>query len=129
VRWRRQAPVGERGSSPVEFAIVAGALIFLTFAIPQVGFVYFANSLALGAATQGVNVERGYQATPGSGVTHANEFLDLAGAGLTNRQVTVSRSGTEVTITVTGQAISVLPGLTFTVRKSAHGPIERPTAP
>ena len=129
--WRRPTTKlsKDRGSSPVEFAIVAAAMIFLGFAVVQAGLVYYANSIALGAATQGVNVERSYQAPPGSGTAHTNEFLDTAGAGLRNRTVTTRRSETEVRITVSGNAISVLPGLSFSVSRSAHGAIERPTAP
>ncbi|MFD6757363.1 TadE family protein [Micromonospora gifhornensis] len=130
VRVRRQPRSRrERGSSPVEFAIVAAPMLLLGFAGFQVGVVYYANSIALAAATQGVNVERGYNAPPGSGADHTNDFLDAAGAGLSNPQVAVTRTATEVRITVTGTSISLLPGLAFPISRSAHGSIERVTDP
>lgn len=104
-------------------------MIMLTFAIIQVGLVSFAQSIALGAATQGVNAGRGYQADAAAGQNRATNFLAAIGVGLDEPQVTVVRSATEVRVTVTGRAVSVLPGLTWTVTKTAHGPIERPTAP
>lgn len=134
--WTRRCPPprwhdhhSERGSSPIELAIVASAMLLLAFLVVQAGLTYWAHSIALGAATQGVNVERGYQASPGSGGAHAREFLGAAGFGLTDQQVAVSRTGTQVTVTVTGRAISVLPGLGFRVSRTAHGSIERVTTP
>ncbi|MEU8315000.1 TadE/TadG family type IV pilus assembly protein [Micromonospora sp. NPDC049033] len=113
----------------MEFAIIALPMILLTFAVLQTGLVFFAQSIALGAATQGVNAGRGYQSTAAAGEARATNFLSAAGAGLENQQVVVTRTGTEVRVTVTGQAITVLPGLSWTISKSAHGPVERPTTP
>ncbi|WP_328383703.1 pilus assembly protein [Micromonospora zamorensis] len=113
----------------MEFAIIALPMILLTFAVIQTGLVYFAQSIALGAATQGVNSARGYQSSSTAGETRTTNFLSAAGVGLENQQVIVTRSATEVRVTVTGQAITVLPGLSWTISKSAHGPVERPTTP
>ncbi|SBT40474.1 TadE family protein [Micromonospora narathiwatensis] len=119
----------DRGSSPVEFAIIALPMLLLTFAVVQTGLVFFAQSIALAAATQGVNGARGYQSTAAAGESRALNFLSTAGAGLENRQVVVTRTATEVRVTVTGRAITVLPGFNWTISRSAHGPVERPTAP
>ncbi|WP_328384196.1 TadE/TadG family type IV pilus assembly protein [Micromonospora zamorensis] len=131
--WRRacrwQMRPADQGSSPVELAIVAPVVLLLAFMVVQAALVYWAHSIALGAATQGVTVERGYRAAPGSGATHAREFLAAAGDGLTDQQVTVTRTGTEVQVTVTGRAVSVLPVINFRVSRTAHGSIERVTTP
>ncbi|MFI7026315.1 TadE family protein [Micromonospora sp. NPDC049900] len=133
-RWparlrRRLHSERERGSSPVEFVIVAAPMLLLGFGGFQVGIVYYANSIALAAATQGVNVERGYNAPPGSGADHANNFLTSAGMGLSHSQVSVTRTTTDVRVTVTGNSISLLPGMTFSISRTAHGSIERVTDP
>ncbi|MEV7268041.1 TadE family protein [Micromonospora aurantiaca] len=122
--WRH-----DRGSSPVEFAVIALPMLLLTFAVLQTGLVYFAQSIALGAATQGVNAARGYQSTAAAGEARAASFLSTAGAGLNDQQVVVTRTGSEVRVTVTGKAITVLPGVSWTISKTAHGPVERPTVP
>ncbi|MBQ1053478.1 pilus assembly protein [Micromonospora sp. C32] len=123
-RWHH-----DRGSSPVEFAVIALPMLLLTFAVVQTGLVYFAQSIALGAATQGVNAARGYQSTAAAGEARAAAFLSTAGAGLDNQQVVVTRTGSEARVTVTGKAITVFPGLNWTISKTAHGPVERPTSP
>ncbi|MDT0532171.1 TadE/TadG family type IV pilus assembly protein [Micromonospora sp. DSM 115977] len=113
----------------MEFAVIALPMILLTFAVVQTGLVFFAQSIALGAATQGVNAARGYQATAATGEARATSFLSAAGAGLEDEQVVVTRTATEARVTVTGRAITVLPGFSWTITKSAHGPVERPTTP
>jgi Flp pilus assembly protein TadG len=125
----RCAGDGQRGSNPVEFAIVAGAMLMLAFITVQAALVFYAQSVALGAATQGVNAARGYLSNAGAGEDHARDFLTAAGTGLTGQRVSASRSATEVSVTVSGRAISVLPGLNFAVRRTAHGPVERVTEP
>jgi Flp pilus assembly protein TadG len=125
-RWRILRR-GDRGASPVELAIVSLGLLVLTFSVIQVGLVFYARSLAHVAATQAVNVARGYGATDEAGRQKAVAFLNRAGDGLRNPTITIRRTGTEVTVTVTGSAISVLPGLRFTVQQSAHGSVERVT--
>ncbi|MEV4824534.1 TadE family protein [Micromonospora sp. NPDC049274] len=113
----------------MEFAIVALPMVLLTFAVIQTGLIYFAQSIALGAATQGANAARGYQSSAAAGEGRATDFLSTAGVGLENHQVVVTRTETDAHVTVTGQAITVLPGLSWTVSMSAHGPVERPTTP
>jgi Flp pilus assembly protein TadG len=120
---------GQRGSNPVEFAIVATMMLTLAFIVVQAALVFYAQSIALGAATQGVNAARGYQSSAGAGENHAQDFLAAAGTGLTDQRVSASRGGTEVSVTVSGRAISVLPYVNFTVRRTAHGPVERVTQP
>ncbi len=111
----------------MEFAIIASAMIVLTFTVVQVGLYFYARSVALGAATQGVNSGRGYNAPESAAQTTAQRFLDQAGAGLTDKRITVTRNGQDIQVTVTGTAISVLPGVSFTVSQTAHGSIEQPS--
>jgi Flp pilus assembly protein TadG len=117
----------DRGASPVEFAIVAAAMLFLSFAVVQVGLVFYARSIALAAATQGANAARGYNANNEAGQAASQRFLDAAGDGLRDQNITVRRVGNDVTVTVTGNAVSVLPGFNFGINQSARGSIERVT--
>ncbi len=115
----------DRGGGPVEFAILALPILVLTFIVAQAAFVFYARSTALAAATQGANAARAYNAAPSAGITKANDFLTVIGGSLDNPTVSYSSTGTEITITVTGQAQSIIPGLSFTVTQSASGPVER----
>jgi Flp pilus assembly protein TadG len=135
--WRRRdvGASADRGTGPVEFAILSLGMLTLAFMIVQAGLLYHARSVALGAATQGVNVARGYQADPGqrdeqmqAGVTHAEQFLARLGGGLKDSTVTAridNTNGDAIVVTVTGKAISVLPGLTFNIQQSARGSVEQ----
>jgi len=109
----------------VEFAILALPILVLTFIVAQAAFVFYARSTALAAATQGANAARAYNATPSAGITKANDFLTVIGGSLRNPTVSYSSTGTEVTITVTGQAQSIIPWLSFNITQSASGPVER----
>lgn len=115
----------DRGGGPVEFAVLALPILVLTFVVAQAALVFYARSTALAAATQGANAARAYNAPTNAGVVKANDFLADVGNGLQNPVVTFSTTGTEVTITVTGQARTIIPGLSFTVTHSASGPVER----
>jgi len=102
-------------------------MILIAFAVVQVGLVFYARSLALAAATQGVNAGRGFNAPAGTADAAARGFLDQAGDGLADQNISVIRTTTDVRVTVTGVAISVLPGVTFRINQTAHGSIEQPT--
>ena len=115
----------DRGSSPVELAILMPAILLLLFASIQVGVIFVARSVALNAAQLSTSAERAYDAPQGAGGAQARDFLARAGDWLTDPQVTVTRDGTQVTTTVEGRALSLVPGMTFTVSQRAHGTVER----
>ncbi|WP_117209906.1 TadE family protein [Allorhizocola rhizosphaerae] len=115
----------DKGAAVVEFAIVALPMLIVTFMVVQAALVYYARSTALAAATQGANAARAYNAPSDAGQLRANNFLNQAGGGLRNHDVIVVFSGTDVTVTVTGNAVPVLPGFNFGVAQSASGPRER----
>ena len=121
-RLRRQ---GERGSSPVELAILAPAVLLALFASIQVAAVFMARSVALSAAQEASTAERAFGAPAGAGTDRGRSFLGRAGDWLSGGQVRVERNGEQVTTTVTGRAISLVPGFTFTVSQSSRGEVER----
>ena len=118
----------DRGSVSLEIAILGPALLLLIFSIVQAGLWFYARSLALAAAQEGVTAARSYQANPNSGRSRAQSFLDeQAGDSLTGTTVTSAGSTpTRVRIKVTGRALSVLPGIPgLKVTQAADGPVER----
>ncbi|NUT33034.1 MAG: pilus assembly protein [Hamadaea sp.] len=114
-----------RGEGPVEFAILTFPLLLLTFMIAQASLVWYAHSVALGAATQGANTARLYGSSASAGNDEARQFLDRIGPALVNPTVRTTVTGDRVTVVVTGEAQTIVPGVTFRVRQSASGPIER----
>lgn len=118
---------GEAGSVSLEIAILGPALLLLIFTVVQSGLWFYARSLALAAAQEGVDAARAYGAPAGTGVARAMSFLHRsAGDSLQHPAVTrLPTTATSVRIEVTGRALSVLPGIPgLPVRQIAAGPIE-----
>ncbi|HEX9343166.1 MAG TPA: hypothetical protein VF995_06080, partial [Actinomycetota bacterium] len=68
-----------------------------------------------------------FQATDADGTTRANQALQALNAGgiLTSPQVNVTRAGGNVTVTVAGGVVSLLPGVHLTIRPQvSEGPVE-----
>lgn len=122
----------DRGSATLEIAILGPALLALIFVLIQAGLWFYARSLALAAAQEGVTAARAYTAGPTAGTTRVQAFLaEQAGDSLLGSSVsTTGTTATTVQVTVTGRALSVLPGIPgFAVSQSAHAERERFTVP
>jgi hypothetical protein len=109
----------------VELAIVLPAVLIALFASIQLGSWFLARSVALAAAQQATTAQRAYQAPAGAGESSAERFLARAGDWLVDPKVRVERDGTQVRTTVTGRALSLLPGVDLTVSQTARGEVER----
>jgi len=115
----------ERGSSAVEMAIIFPVTIFVVFAIIQFGIWYHAAAIARSAAQEGARAASVYQANPSAGMTSAEAVLRENANGLiTHVQVTRSRDGEVATVTVSGEALQVIPFIPLAVHASATAPIE-----
>ncbi|MDG4807149.1 pilus assembly protein [Micromonospora sp. WMMD1120] len=140
-RWRRAVSTArrrvaaggrERGANPVELAVLMPLILVLLFASIQIAAVFLARSTALNAAQSGVNAERLYDAPDGAGAQSATRFLRAAGGwlvGWDRTGPTCEATATDVTCTVTGRSLSVVPGVEFAIRQTAHGTVERVTEP
>jgi hypothetical protein len=126
---RRLATGGvDRGANPVELAVVMPAILVLLFGSIQVAAWFVARATALNAAQSAVNAQRVHQAPPGAGEARAIAFLTAAGdwlVGWDEPGPTCVTSAAEVTCTVTGRSLSIVPGVEFAVRQTAHGTVER----
>ncbi|MFD0120179.1 TadE/TadG family type IV pilus assembly protein [Streptomyces virginiae] len=123
---------GDRGESSIQMAIVFPFVIVLTVVVVQAAMWFHARSVALTAAREGVAAARTYQSPEDAGAARARETLGrIAGDSL--REPTVSTAGstdTDVRVTVTGSAPSMLPGLSgLSVSQFASAPRERWTTP
>lgn len=100
-------------------------LMFLVVAIVQVTLAAYANHIAQGAAEQALDAARTLNATNADGQTEATAVLrQLASGPLIDPHVSVTRTATTVTVTITGHAERVWLGPTLPVHASATGPIE-----
>ena len=84
--------------------------------------------LALAAAQEGARTAARENATLAAGTSAATAFVtDTAGDSLSSVAITGSRTAVTVTITVRGSSLSLVPGWTPRVERSASLPVERIT--
>jgi hypothetical protein len=133
---RRDPPTyGDRprdaGSASIEFAITMAAVMAVIFTAIQASTWFWARSIALAAAQEGVDAQRAYTAAPGAGQAQAQAFITSTKDGLTGTTISVSTTPDGVRVVVTGQCLSVLPGFcaAFPVSATVHGTRERITSP
>lgn len=129
---RRGREAGDRGESSIQMAIVFPFVILVTVAVVQAAMWIHARNIALTAAREGVAAARTYQSPDGAGAARARETLGrIAGDSLRGAAVSTGGStATDVSVTVTGSAPSMLPGLSgLSVSQSASAPRERWTQP
>ena len=115
----------DRGSASLELTIVFPVVLALLFTALQAGMWFYARAVAMSAAQEGVRHTRVVEGTAAAGESAARRFGETTGKGvITITGVDVS-DGDQVTVTVTGDALSLLPGITFTVTQTASGPKEQ----
>jgi len=118
----------DRGTSPIELAILLPVIIIAMFASIQVAMYFIARSAALAAAQEGVAVQRVLGAGKDTGQQAAKKLLDTGQAGdfLTNYTVTTAKcpSNGGIAITVSGDAPALIPYFPVHVTATAHGTCE-----
>lgn len=131
MRTRRPRRRGQDGMTSLEVVILFPLMIMLIMAVTQTALWYFARAAALAAARSGANVGSSYGSTPGDGAAAADRFAAAqAGDMLGGEHASPGGSTPDsVHITVTGDAISLVPGLPIHVSQSAQQPIEKFTRP
>lgn len=104
---------------PVMFAVMFLGL--------QAALFYHARTVAIAAAQTGARAAGAEAGTAGQGMAAAAAFVTASGGSdvLEGASVSGNRSTTTATVTVTGDALSVIPGWSPTVRQSATVPVER----
>lgn len=124
-RAQRALAGDERGASSVEAVLVFPALVLVFLAIIHGATLLHAGNVAQGAAQSAYEAARLYDATPESGTTAGHEAIAAAGGGLVDATVVVDVSPTTITVTVTGAAPALVPGLPLGVTRTVSGPVER----
>jgi Flp pilus assembly protein TadG len=141
VTARAPRPRDDSGTSAIELAILAPLLIMLIFGLVQIGLWAYGRSVALQAAQEGVaqirliqpsdaNADQKVATAVADTQTYASS---IGGQGLIDPRVAPAPvystpelgQPTRVTVTVTGHVMSLVPGWTFTVTRSASGELEQ----
>lgn len=124
VPWR--AIQGDRGSVSLELAIAFPVVLLLITALMQYGLWFFARTVALAAAQEGVSAARVLDAVPADGEEGAAQYIEDNGADTLMAPTVVATTPTAgvVAIEVSGRSLTVVPGMALTVTQSAQGPVE-----
>jgi Flp pilus assembly protein TadG len=127
---------GDRGASALELSLVApGLLLFIFFSI-QTGLYFYGRAVAEQAAREGVSKLRLAQTeTICQNIAEAVKASVEAYAVTVGRETLLDPEATigcplnveeeKVTVTVTGDVITLVPGLDLTVTQRVLGEIER----
>jgi Flp pilus assembly protein TadG len=122
----RQQDRADSGALTLSYVIVFPAVLIAFLFIVQAALYFMAHDLALAAAQQGADVAREYDSTDGAGSAAALSLIRQDGSGMLEfERVIATRTGTTVTVTVSGQAWSLVPGLPVIVNETVQEPIER----
>lgn len=117
------------GSFSLELAVLFPVFLLLILVIVQAALYFFARSVASSAAQQGADTARLQGNTPSQGAAAAAGFVTGQGGGILDHLAvdTTGSTPTRIHLTVSGQALTIVPGLSLTVRQSATAPRERYT--
>jgi hypothetical protein len=109
----------------VELVLATPLLGLLLLLVVQFALWAHAVHLAQAAANGGVQVARAYHSSAEDGRRETTTLVQhLAGTILTGTDVACRRGAASATVTVTGTAITVVPGLHLPVRVSITTPLE-----
>lgn len=115
----------DRGSSTVEFVIGAALMVLLLLVIVQFAVYFHVRSVAHTAARHGLDQVRVLDGSTDAGIAMTHEFLIQSGGGLSGRSVSATRTPERSTVTVRGNVVSVVPGVSLGVDVSVAAPTER----
>ncbi len=128
LRLRAPCDRGDRGSATLEITVLFPVVLLLILGVVQGALYYHARDVALAAAADGLTAARSRTGSAEQGRRAAVAFLARAGGDdvLHAAQVSAARAGASATVTVTGRAVSLLPGLPgWSISQAASGPVER----
>jgi len=121
--------VGDRGAASLELAIAFPVILLLIMTTIQAALWFYARSVALGAAEEGVREGRIQPSSTQRAHDAAQGFLTQTAEDLIfDAAVSAGGSPTTIEVTVSGSSPSLFPGLPgWTISQTAAGPVERPT--
>ncbi|MGH7267545.1 MAG: TadE/TadG family type IV pilus assembly protein [Candidatus Rokuibacteriota bacterium] len=116
----------DRGAITASVAVMP--IVFtLFFVVIQVSLWYHGRSVATAAAHHALEAARSYnvQDRQGAGSAAGQEFLDQVGGFDEDGPPDVQATPEQVTVTVSGDPLSVVPGMTKHIEVTLTGPVER----
>lgn len=124
-RSRRDARRDERGVGAPEFVMVMPVVMLIFLTLVQWSVQLYNDRIVHAAAREAAVEAAAWESTAAAGRASANDYLSDSGGDLSNTTVAVNVGPTEVTVTVSGDVITLLPGFTKRVSATVTVPRER----
>ena len=116
----------ERGSGSLTLVVLFPVILLLIFGVVQGALYYYARSVALAAAQEGLRDARVENGSAGAGAARAQQFLDRVDDSMLEAvSVSPQRNAVSASVTVRGRSLSLLPSMPgLQVAQTASGPVE-----
>lgn len=125
LQHRRRRHTRNRGDTSLEIVLYAPLMMLAVMVVVQAVAWGLADLSARHAANHALQTARVHDATAADGRAEAFELLDeINPRGITNVDINVARDDESTTVTITGNALQVVPLLTIPISVQAHGPTE-----
>jgi len=108
-----------------EFVIVMPLVMLIFLTLVQWSVQLYNDRIVHAAAREAAVDAASWEGTESAGRQTASEYLADSGSDLSNTDVKITVGATEVTVTVSGDVMTLLPGFTKRVSATAMVPRER----
>jgi Flp pilus assembly protein TadG len=125
LRNRRLRRRDERGMGAPEFLIVMPVMMLIFLTLVQWSVQLYNDRIVHAAAREAAVDAASWDGTESAGRQTADEYLADSGSDLSNIEVKITVGATQVTVTVSGDVMTLLPGFTKRVSATATVPRER----
>ena len=115
----------ERGIGAPEFVVVMPLVMLIFLMLVQWSVQLYNDRIVHAAAREAAVDAASWEGTESAGRQTADEYLADAGSDLSNTSIKINVGATEVTVTVSGEVMTLLPGFTKRVSATATVPRER----
>jgi Flp pilus assembly protein TadG len=115
----------ERGIAAPEFVVIMPLVMLIFLMLVQWSVQLYNDRIVHAAAREAAVDAASWEGTEDAGRQTANEYLADSGSDLSNTSVKINVGATEVTVTVSGEVMTLLPGFTKRVSATATVPRER----
>ena len=116
---------GEEGASSLELLVFFPLLMLIILVTVQVALSWYGNEVAMTTARQTVRNLRTGAHDPAAERSGADYAVSTGGGGLKDVEIDARTDGTQVSVTVSGQAMDIVAGLAPRISATVSSPVEQ----